>query len=40
MIIYNNENSNNTRLLSNQLGYSQEVGRTNIIEDGLFEINM
>jgi len=39
-IIYNNENSNNTRLLSNQLGYSQEVGRTNIIEDGLFEINM
>jgi len=35
-IMYND----NTRLLSNQLGYSQEVGLTNIIEDGLFEINI
>lgn len=36
----NNINNISTRLLSNQLGYSQEVGLTNIIEDGLFEINI
>lgn len=36
----NNENSNNIRLLSNQLGYIREIGLTNIIEDGLFEINI
>jgi predicted phosphohydrolase len=31
---------NNTKLLSNQLGYSKEIGYTNIIEDGLFEIDL
>ena len=31
-------NTNNTRLLSNQLGYKQDID-TNIISDGLFEIN-
>jgi predicted MPP superfamily phosphohydrolase len=41
-ILYNKniENSNNTRLISNQLGYSQEIGFTNIVQDGLFEIDL
>jgi Icc-related predicted phosphoesterase len=29
-----------TRLISNQLGYKSEIGRTNIVQDGLFEINL
>ena len=36
----NNANNDNTRLLSNQLGYKKEVGLTHIIEDGLFEIDL
>jgi len=41
-IMYNNDsnNLNNTRILSNQLGYNSEFGDTNIIQDGLFEINL
>jgi len=41
-IMYNTNNSNNdtTRLISNQLGYKQEIGFTNIVQDGLFEINI
>ena len=35
-IMYTN---NNTRLISNQLGYTRENGYTNIVEDGFFEIN-
>jgi len=31
---------NNARLISNQLGYKREIGFTNIIPDGLFEINL
>lgn len=30
----------NTRLISNQLGYKSEFGCTNIVQDGLFEINL
>lgn len=40
-IMYNkDDNLNNIRLLSNQLGYTREFGFTNIIQDGLFEINL
>lgn len=41
-IMYNNDgnNLNNTRLISNQLGYKQEIGFTNIIQDGVFEIDL
>ena len=41
-IVYNTNNSNNdsARLLSNQLGYKEEIGFTNIIQDGLFEIDL
>jgi predicted MPP superfamily phosphohydrolase len=41
-ILYNKniDNSNNIRLLSNQLGYKQEIGLTNIVQDGLFEIDL
>ena len=39
-IMYNNENSNNIRLISNQLGYTREIGYTNIVQDGVFEINL
>jgi predicted MPP superfamily phosphohydrolase len=35
-----NSNLNNTRLLSNQLGYTREIGFTNIVQDGVFEINL
>lgn len=31
---------NNIRLISNQLGYQNEIGFTNILENGLFEINL
>jgi predicted MPP superfamily phosphohydrolase len=39
-ILYNKniDNSNNIRLISNQLGYKREIGLTNIVQDGLFEI--
>jgi len=30
---------NNIRLISNQLGYKSEIGKTGLIEDGLYEIN-
>ena len=33
-------NNNNTRLISNQLGYKQEISYTNIVQDGLFEIDL
>ena len=36
-IMYTN---NNTRLISNQLGYKQEISYTNIVQDGLFEIDL
>jgi predicted phosphohydrolase len=41
-ITYNPDitNNNYTRLLSNQLGYKSEFGYTNIVQDGLFEINL
>jgi predicted phosphohydrolase len=40
-IMYNkHDNLNNTRLISNQLGYKQEIGFTNILQDGLFEIDL
>jgi predicted MPP superfamily phosphohydrolase len=40
-ILYNKniDNSNSIRLLSNQLGYQREIGFTNIVQDGLFEID-
>lgn len=40
-IMYNTNNDiNNIRLLSNQLGYNHEIGLTNIVQDGVFEINL
>ena len=36
----NIDNSNNVRLLSNQLGYKREIGFTNVVQDGVFEINL
>jgi hypothetical protein len=40
-IMYNTNKDNiSTRLLSNQLGYSREIGLTNIVQDGLFEISI
>ena len=40
-IMYNTNKDNiSTRLLSNQLGYNREIGFTNIVEDGLFEISV
>ena len=38
-IMYN-KNTPNIRLISNQLGYKEEIGFTNIIQDGLFEIDL
>ena len=40
-IMYNKniDNSNNVRLLSNQLGYKREIGFTNVVQDGHFEID-
>jgi predicted phosphohydrolase len=38
-ILYN-KNTSNIRLISNQLGYKREIGFTNIVQDGLFEIDL
>ena len=39
-VIEGNKNTPNIRLISNQLGYKEEIGFTNIIQDGLFEIDL